>query len=263
MTKTLVRIGAGLVGLLLLLIVGVAAFITISAATDPTTDAVANMTFTGPDGTAINGYIATPEGDGPYPAVLMVHEWWGLNAEITELADRMAEEGYVVLAPDTFRGRVTNAVPRAIYMQATLDENRVTQDMQAAYDYLTGLENVDGERIGVVGFCYGGGVAMDVGVAVAGVDAVVNAYGDTPTQGFGALTGGETPVFGVFGDQDAMIPLGEVRAYEQALREAGVPTTITVYEGVGHAFIQPDAIEEGGTAAQAWQDILAFFDTHL
>ena len=106
------------------------------------------------------GYLALPEGEGTFPAVLMVHEWWGLNEEITHMADRLAEEGYIVLAMDTYRGQVTSQVPRAIFLRVTMPEAQIDQDMQSAYEYLISLPQVDAERIGGIGFCYGGGVIL-------------------------------------------------------------------------------------------------------
>lgn len=224
-----------------------------------------NVTYEAADGTTLNGYLAMPEGEGSFPAVLMVHEWWGINGEMTELADAMAQEGYVVLAPDTYRGPTTNQVPRAIFLRITVDEAQVDSDMQAAFDYLAALPEVDAEHIGVIGFCYGGGVALRHGIQNPQIAATINLYGDTPAdaEGFGALVSEQTPLLGIFGGQDQQIPLADVQAFEDALTQAGVDHTITVYEGQGHAFVQPDVIEAAGEPREAWLQILDFFETHL
>ena len=225
-----------------------------------------NVSYPAADGTTLHSYLAMPEGEGPFPGVLMVHEWWGLNGEITELADRMAEEGYVVLAPDTYRNATTNQIPRALYLRITVPEDRVDGDMQAAFDYLATLSEVDSETIGVIGFCYGGGVALRYAIDNPEIAATVNLYGDMiadPTA-FGALLEeGAGPVLGIFGREDAQIPVEEVQAFDQALDTAEIDNTVTIYDGMGHAFVQPEVIDEGGAPEEAWQQILAFFDDHL
>ncbi|MGF1503667.1 MAG: dienelactone hydrolase family protein [Anaerolineae bacterium] len=264
-TKLLARIGLGLAALVALLVIGLVAAITIDAAAGPTAAEFTNVTFPAADGPPIGGYLAEPEGPGPHPAVLMVHEWWGMNAEITELADIMAEAGYVVLAPDTYRGAQTGLVPRALYLRLTVDTERVDSDMNAAYGYLVAQPDVDPDRIGVLGFCYGGGVALRHGINSPDIEAVANLYGDTVSdpQAFGALLAGDTPVFGVFGDADMNIPVEEARAFEDALAAAGIPHAVTIYADMPHAFIQPHNIDEPGTPREAWQDVLAFFGESL
>lgn len=233
----------------------------------PTADDFTNVTYSADDGTTLHGYLAQPEGDlNLYPAVLMVHEWWGMNHEITEMADILAQQGYVVLAPDTYRGATTSQVPRAIALRVSVPTDRVDSDMQAAFDYLANLDNVDPNRIAVMGFCYGGGVALRHAVNNPDIAATINLYGDTisdPTQ-FGALLNDDAgPVFGVFGMEDQQIPVSEVIAFEEALVEAGIESRVTLYDNVGHAFIQPDNIGEEGSPRRAWRDILAFLDENL
>ncbi len=230
--------------------------------------AVSNITFEAEDGTLINGYLALPDVEGqnaPYPAVLMVHEWWGLNAEITEMADLLAEQGYVVLAPDTYRGKVATSVPGALTLRLSADTERVNADMRAAFAFLAAHEQVDAGRIGVMGFCYGGGVALRHGIDNPRVSAVVNLYGDTvdDPQALGALLESQTPVLGVFGELDAQIPLTEVEAFRVTLEEAGLPHFVIVYGEVGHAFVNPETIQEPGSAQDAWLRILRFLEENL
>lgn len=224
-----------------------------------------NVTYEAEDGTTLNAYLAIPEGEGTFPAVLMVHEWWGLNGEIIELADELAAEGYVVLAPDTYRGPTAAWVPGALYLRLNVDMERVDSDMLIAYDYLLSLPETD-ENIGVVGFCYGGDIAFNHAIANPEIDAVINLYGSTrsDSENFGALLDDNTPsLLGIFGEVDQGIPLDEVSAHEMALEELGLDSTVTIYDDMGHAFVQPDAIEEAGAAQEAWEEILSFLDTHL
>ena len=257
-----------LVALLLivgLFLAGVFSIIAIDTVAGELATEYTNVTYPAEDGTTLNGYLATPEGEGPFPGVIMVHEWWGLNAEIVEMADRLAEQGYVVLAPDTYRGPTTRQVPRAIFLRVTVPEDRVDADMQAAFDYLAGREDVSADRIGVMGFCYGGGVALRHGVRNAEIAAVINLYGDTITdsENFGTLPESGAPVLGIFGSADMQIPVSEVEAFDAALDGAGIPNTVTIYEDMPHAFVQPDNIDEPGAPQDAWEQIIAFLDETL
>lgn len=224
-----------------------------------------NSEFLAEDGSTLHGYLALPEAEGTYPAVIMIHEWWGMNAEISEMAERLAEEGYVVFAPDTYRGATTNLVPSALYLRLNVPESRVNSDVQAAYTYLSSLPQVDASRIAIIGFCYGGGVALRHAIENPNIAATVNLYGDTISNpaDFGTLLESGQPVLGIFGAEDAQIPVAEVQSFEAALNAAAIENTVTIYEGVGHAFVNPSTIDTGGAAAEAWAQILAFFETHL
>lgn len=264
--KWIRRILVGLLVIVGLALAGVFGIIGLDAAFGPSAEDVANVTYPAEDGTTLYGYLAQPEGEGPFPGVLMVHEWWGLNAEITEMADALAAEGYVVLAPDTYRGPATQQVPRAIFLRLSVPEDRVDADMQAAFDYLASQETVAAEQIGVMGFCYGGGVALRHGVNNPQIAATINLYGDTildPTQ-FGALLNDEAgPVLGIFGEADQQIPVSEVEAFEDALAAADIAHTVTIYPEMPHAFVQPHNIDEPGAPRDAWMQILDFLADEL
>lgn len=264
--KWIRRILIGALLLLVILVLGVAGVIAVDSALSESATDFTNVTYAAQDGTTLHGYLAEPEGDGPFPGVLMVHEWWGLRPEIIEKADKLAEEGYVVLAPDTYRGATTTLVPRAIFLRVTVPTDRADSDMQAAFDYLAGLDTVDADSIGVMGFCYGGGVALRHAINNPQIAATVNLYGDTVSDpaAFGALLNEDAgPVLGIFGAEDQQIPVSEVNDFEAALAEAGIEHIVTIYPDVGHAFVQPDTMAAGGAALEAWEQIVAFFDTHL
>ncbi len=259
------RIVIGALALIALLVLGVGGVMLadgflLQQATDYT-----NVSYTADDGTTVYGYLALPEAEGMYPAVLMVHEWWGLNAEIVEMAETLAEEGYVVLAPDTYRTRLATTVPGALMLRLSVPEQQADMDMIAAFDFLAGLPNVDPLRIGVMGFCYGGGVALRHATQNAEIAATINLYGDTilDPNGFGALLDSGRPLLGIFGAQDNQIPVSEVEAFEAALAQTSIPHEVTIYPGVGHAFVNPSSIAEPGAAQEAWAQILAFFETNL
>jgi carboxymethylenebutenolidase len=251
-------------GVLLLGVVGLVGYVTYDIQAGTAASTVTNTEFVADDGARVGAYLAQPADDGtPRPAVLMIHEWWGINHELTELADLLAAQGYVVFAPDTYRGPVADSIPGALYLRINVDTARVDRDMLAAFAYVAALPNVDPSRISMIGFCYGGGVALRHGVINPQIAAVVNLYGDTisdPTL-FGALATSGAPVLGIFGGADRQIPVSEAQAFEGALQQANIPHTVTIYDGMDHAFVQPSAIAAGGAAAEAWAQIIAFLES--
>jgi carboxymethylenebutenolidase len=252
---------------LLLMIAIVGFFIFTDSLGGDSAEQYTNVSYTAEDGTTLRAYVTQPpdSDDTALPAVIMVHEWWGLNAEIVEMADMLAEEGYVVLAPDTYRGNLASTVPGALFLRISAPRERVDSDMQAAYDYLAADGRVDASRIGVIGFCYGGGVALRHALANGEIVATVNLYGDTVDDpaGFGALLESGAPVLGIFGAEDQQIPVVEAEAFDAALDAASIPNEVTIYPGVGHAFVNPETIAAGGAAAEAWVQIVAFFEAEL
>ncbi len=219
-----------------------------------------NTTIVGPDGQEIRAYVARPDAPGDYPGVVMIHEFFGLRPSIVEKAEALADEGYVVVAPDTYRGRSTGWVPRAIFLRVTLPMERVVGDLDATFDWLAGQQDVDPQRIAVMGFCYGGDAALQYSLAhpkPAGAGIFYGSLVTDPAQ-LQRLPG---PVLGIFGEQDASIPLSEVNAFQVALDAAGIPNQITVYPGVGHAFVTGiDAIQAGGAPGAAWAEFLAWLE---
>ncbi len=224
-----------------------------------------NVTYRGADGTELSGYLALPEGNGPFPAVLMIHEWWGLNVDTTRLADALAAEGFVVLAPDAFRGSVATTAQGAMAQLRSTPAEQIAGDLDAALAFLKTHEAVDEDSVASLGFCFGGTQSMYLGTRAEGLAAVVTFYGSGPIQSanqLGNLTE-NGPVLGVFGAEDGSIPLNEVEGFESALNEAGIENTITVYEGVGHAFVKSTTYDQGGAPQAAAQQLIAFLKETL
>jgi carboxymethylenebutenolidase len=224
-----------------------------------------NVSFTAADGTTLVGYLQAPNGTGPFPTVIMVHEWWGLSASIVEKANQMAAQGYVVFAPDTYRGQATRLIPRALWLRLNTPEDRVLADLQAAYEYLLTQPQVDRQRLAILGFCYGGGMALRYGTLNPDLAATIIFYGDPITNpaNLGAIAQTRGPVLGIFAAQDQQIPVAEVEAFKNALAQAGVRHQVTIYPGVGHAFVQPDTMAQPGAAQDAWRETLAFLDANV
>lgn len=225
----------------------------------------ANTTFTDAGSNELLGYLAEPDGPGPHPAVLMLHEWWGLNEEITVLAEALAAEGYVVFVPDAYRGRVTSQIPRALYLRLGTPEEQVKADLDAALEYLISRPNVDSERVASLGFCFGGGHSLLLSLRhPETIPVTVIYYGDV--IGDPAVLeplANSRGVLGIFGEEDAQISVAEVLAFESALNAIGIPNDITVYPGVGHAFLTEENYDQPGLASDAWRQTLDFLAKNL
>jgi carboxymethylenebutenolidase len=208
-------------------------------------------------------YVAKPDGDGPFPAVIMIHEFYGLNESIIGKAEGLAQEGYYVVAPDTFRGSTTAWIPSAIYQVISARPKTVNADLDSVYAWLESQPDVDAERIAIAGFCYGGRTSLLYSLHNNKLAATVIFYGapETDPEVLKNLPG---PLLGIFGGADRSIPLEEVRAFEGGLIQAGVPHEITVYEEQPHAFVTDmESIREGGVQGEAWALMLAFLDSNL
>ena len=213
----------------------------------------------------LNAYLAQPEGDGTYPGVIMIHEWSGIREDMVEKADTLADEGFVVLAVDLYRGDVSTSFIGSLLNSATYPQDKIDADMLVFYDYLTGLEQVDTERIGVMGYCYGGMQTMIF--AVENPDAVqvaMNYYGIRQPYSAAELEpmgAADVAVLGVFGAEDDIISAEDITQLDDALTQADVTHEITVYDGVGHAFVR--ALAGDSASAQAWGEGVDFLKTHL
>jgi len=223
------------------------------------------VTYPGPAGVELHGYLALPPGSGPYPAVLMIHEWWGLNRDITLLADALAKEGFLVLAPDGFRGSVATTPEQAMKQVTSTPPAQIAGDLDAALSFLRSHPLADPQHVATLGFCFGGTQAMYQSTRQANLEATVIFYGPGPIASASALgsMGKSGPVLGIYGEQDPNIPADQVQAFENALKSRDINETITVYPGVGHAFVKSDTFQNGAAAQQAWKQMVAFLDGAL
>lgn len=254
---------------ILILVGGLALFLAASVAVDMLVDggrleAVTNTVIPGANGGPdVRAYVAKPAGEGPFPAVIMIHEFFGLNESITGKADLLAQEGYLVVAPDTFRGSTTAWIPRAIYQVITTKPENINADLDSVYAWLESQPDVEKDRVGVAGFCYGGRASLTYSLHNSNLAATVVFYG-SPVTDATVLANLPGPVLGIFGGADQSIPLAEVTAFEKGLEAAGIEHQVTVYDGQPHAFVQDAAgIKAGGAQAEAWNEMLAFLDASL
>jgi carboxymethylenebutenolidase len=255
--KRVLMVGTAVLILLLLLAAG---SVVVSSWLDADSSEHSNVFFTDAEGHELHGYLARPEGEGPFPAVLLIHEWWGFNEGMTVLADALAAEGYLVLAADAYRGEVTNNLFRALYLRLSTPEEQVFNDVDAALAYLLAQPEADPERVASMGFCFGGGHSLQLGMRQSeNVALTILYYGAVVTEPelLRPLTEGQG-VLGVFGADDRSIPLADVLEFEAALNSLDIANQITIYEGVGHAFLTEENYNQPGAAGDAWQETLTF-----
>ena len=210
------------------------------------------------------GYLAQPAAEGVYPAILVCHENRGLTPHIQDVARRFAKAGYVALAIDLLSreggtaSRDRDEVPGLL---TDAGPERHVGDFSAGFDYLQTLETVNGERIGMTGYCFGGGITWRAATALPGLKAAVPFYGPAPE--LDQVPNIQAAVFGVYAEQDERINAG-IEPLEQALADAGITYQITIYPGVNHAFHNDTGeryVEEQAT--QAWEDTLAWFAEYV
>lgn len=259
------RIGIGFLAILLIFVLLVAGTIIFDSLFGIDTADFANVEYKDSSGQELLGYLAVPEGQGPHPAILLIHEWWGLNEGMTVLADALAEEGYIVFAPDAYRGNVTAAFPRALWLRLTTPGEQVEADMDSALAYLRGLDNIDSERVASMGFCFGGGHSLQLGLRQSeNLALTIIYYGAVVTDPdlLAPLTDGQ-PVLGIFAEEDNTIFPEEVTEFEAALNSLDIENEITIYPGVGHAFVTEDNYNRPGPAGDAWNQTLMFLEANL
>jgi carboxymethylenebutenolidase len=207
------------------------------------------------------GYLALPKA-GSGPGVLVLHAWWGLNPFLHDVCDRLAKEGFVVYAPDLYRGERATTIAEAERLSDALDHERVRADVRRAIDRLRDIDAVTGSVLGVVGFSLGAMFALGAANDHAdAIDAVVVFYGT------GAMDTAATRAayMGHFAESDEFEPASGVAQLEQSLRAAGRPVTFHIYPGTGHWFFEkdrPDAYD-ARAAKLAWKRTVAFLNSTL
>jgi carboxymethylenebutenolidase len=215
------------------------------------------------DGRQLTGYFAAPEGAGPFPGIVVIHEIFGLNDNMRDISRRFADEGYVALAVDLFAGR-NRAVCMARFMAANLFgplEHGGVKDLKAALTFLTGQPGVDSARLGAIGFCMGGGFAIAWACTDPRLKVIAPFYGTNPKPLEAVAR--SCPVVGSYPDPDFTTEAG--RKLDEILDTYDVPHDIKIYKGARHSFFNDRSPRtyNAEAAADAWARTLAFFSAHL
>ena len=212
----------------------------------------------------VYGYFVAPSDVfEPLPAIIVIHEWWGLNDNVRAMADRLAGEGYMVLAVDLYGGETAEspAGARALTLEVVEDPNSANENIRAAYEFLT---IAGAPRIGSLGWCFGGGWSLNTAQLFPDeLDAAVIYYGQV-TDDDEKLRPISAPILGLFGAEDTGIKVESVESFRASLERLRKNHEIRIYPGVGHAFANPTGTNYNAEAAtDAWARTLEFLGRHL
>jgi carboxymethylenebutenolidase len=217
------------------------------------------VSFATPYGLA-HGYL-TGRGEGR-PAVVVIQEWWGLVPHIKDLADRLAREGYMALAPDLYHGKSTVDAEEAHHLMQGLDWTRATAEVYGAVQHLHGREHA--AKVGLVGFCMGGALTV-LAAQDPAVSSYVSFYGFPPTTPDTPPRSIQAPGLLLFGAHENVFSVAQAKAFVAAQEKLGVATSLIEYPGAGHAFLndtRPEAYHPDAAKA-AWQQMLVHFSRTL
>jgi carboxymethylenebutenolidase len=212
----------------------------------------------------VQGILYTPAGKGPFPAIIVIHEWWGLNDWVKEQALKLADQGYETLAIDLYRGKVAATPDMAHELMRGVPDDRANRDLKGAFDYLASQPTIRKNRIGAIGWCMGGGYSLDVALDEPALAADVINYGHLVTDA-DAIKKINAPVLGLFGGQDQGITPDDVHKFEAAMKAQGKKIETKIYDDAGHAFENPNNKTgyRPADAADAWQRTVSFLSDNL
>lgn len=217
------------------------------------------------DGRSLDGYLSVPQGvSGSMPALIVIHEWWGLNENIIATSERLAAEGYVTLAVDLYGDRVAEVPKEAMKLMRTVmsEPNLAVDNLKQAYDYLVTSAAVS--RVGVIGWCFGGRWSLQTALALPNdIDAMVMYYGSVEPDK-ARLATLNMPILGLFAGEDPIVRPNTVEVFRKNLDDLGKTANVYIYEGSQHGFANPSGMAYDADAAQdAWQKTLSFLDENL
>ena len=205
----------------------------------------------------MDAYISRPPAGEPLGAVIVIHEWWGLNDHVKHWSDRLASDGYVALAIDLYDGVVATTRDEAMDAMRSVDGEAALAKLLDAHAYLTDDEDVAAERTACVGWCFGGGWSLKLAIAEPELDAAIMYYGRLIND-VEQLAQMEAPLLGVFGNEDRGIPPASVEEFAAAMKKAGNDLTLRQYDA-NHAFANPSSGRyDAENAALAWRETRAF-----
>ncbi len=212
----------------------------------------------------LNGFLAKPDSTDKHPGIVMIHEWWGLNDNIKNMARQMATDGYLILAVDLYNGEVATdpTIARELTSRVRNNPDIAIQNMKSAVSFLRNHESVNSDAIGSLGWCFGGGMSLQLALneEMAATGVYYGSLVNDPTL----MSVIEWPVLGIFGSEDMSIPIDQVKAFEAGLNANNVENEIYIYDGVGHAFANPSGQNYAPEQSKdAWKKTIEFFDKHL
>lgn len=222
------------------------------------------VTFQAKNGGDVSGELAEPSGaaSAKAPSLVLIQEWWGINDHMKSIAERLAGEGFLVLAPDLFHGKIAKDAAEAGKLMTELDTLRAVKEIDGAATFLKAHPRGNG-KVGVIGFCMGGALAFASACHVEGLSAVVPFYGIPPAEKVD-YTRVTAPVLAHFAKKDEWATVAKAQVIEEQLVAQGKPMQLEVYDA-GHAFMndsRPEAYDEK-SAKLAWQRSVDFLKKHL
>jgi carboxymethylenebutenolidase len=213
----------------------------------------------------VKGILYVPDSaHGKLPALVVIHEWWGLNDWVKEQASKLADQGYVTLAIDLYRGKVATTPEEAHELMRGVPDDRANGDLLAAANFLRSQPNVDAMRVGDIGWCMGGGYALNLALADPKLKAAVINYGHLMVDPAN-LAKINAKILGNFGGQDRGITPDSVRAFEAAMKKQGKSVDVKIYDDAGHGFENPNNKDgyRAADTADAWQRTTTFLAANL
>ena len=216
------------------------------------------------DDETVSGILYAPAGKGRFPGLIVIHEYWGLNDWVKERASKLADLGYVALAVDLYRGKVGTTPEMAHELVRGVPEDRAARDLRAAFDFLAAQPNVKKDRIGSIGWCWGGGMSLKAALLEPTLAADVINYGP-PNTDPAELKKINAAILGIYGGQDRGIRPEDVKKFQQALEQDGKKVEIKIYPDAGHAFENPNNKEgyRPEDTADAWKRTVDFLGRAL
>lgn len=220
------------------------------------------------EGTSTFGYLAHPKGEGSYPGVVVLPEWWGIDTHIQQLTERLAEAGFAVIAPDLYRGQVATTVEEAQKLSQQLDQASALQEIQEAITYLATNPHVTPHKVGILGFGMGGSLGAILATSQPNLGALVIFYGGrgdpTNSNHEQAIAATTAPFMGIYGGADEKIPLDYINWLKEKLAALGKEHEIIVYPLADRSFFNDTRSNyRADDAADAWQHTLSWFQQHL
>jgi carboxymethylenebutenolidase len=212
----------------------------------------------------VSGYLVKPASQGSWPAVIVIQEWWGLDAQTRSIADRLAGVGYLAFAPDLYHGELAALGDGLKAGELSKKYGPAApEELQQAFDALKNDPDCSG-KVGCIGFCFGGRMSLALGIRRP-LDALCTFYGGGMQVLFNQLGNLKSPVLAFFGDKDVSIPAGTIEEFQELLGKLGLPHKVIVYPDSGHAFFRDmDPVTYRPEAARdAWTRVTKFFSENL